>query len=59
MSSISRGSFYSRGAKWKRCAVALFKGFVYQADFHEFLVSPQDTHSRRAGFERGLRAVDL
>ena len=45
-------SFYSLGAKLEALRGGLLKGVVYQADLHEFLVSPKK-RIREVRFERG------
>jgi hypothetical protein len=45
-------SFYSLGAKLEALRGSLLKGIVYQADLHEFLVSPKK-RIREVRFERG------
>ncbi len=43
-------SFYSLDSKWQSLRGSLFKGLVYQPDFHEFLVNPR-TRIRAIRFE--------
>jgi hypothetical protein len=49
------GSFYNLSVRWQAFRGALFKGFVYQADFHEFLSHPlkriDDVQFQRGGVE--------